>query len=216
MEVIYCSLKRFGAIEGPDSGLEATHVNLDRILVAFNGGKDCTILLHLILLGIQSLATTTGRIRLVYFRDVPEETFSEVEEFVEEVKNRYNMECIEVNNGNMKIAMEYIVQNHAEVNAIFMGTRSTDPNAGWMDYICSTSAGWPSMNLVAPLLHMSYAEVWRIIHELQIPYCSLYSRGYTSIGKRSNTLPNPLLNNGSEFLHADQLMDETKERLGRS
>jgi FAD synthetase len=51
-------------------------------------------------------------------------------------------------------------------------------------------------------------------------YCSLYSRGYTSIGKRSTTSPNPELaikgeDGEIQYSHADQLTDDSKERLGR-
>jgi len=215
MDVVHQAFLRFGQQNQPDSIYDNPAIDLNRILVAFNGGKDCTILLHLISLALDAIPGARGKLRLVYFRDVPEETFPQVEDFVEEVKSRYNMECIEVTNGDMKAAMEYIVSHHPEIQAIFMGTRATDPNAGWMDYFCSTSSGWPLMNLVAPILHMTYSEVWRIINDLNIPYCSLYQVGYTSIGKRSNTKPNPILKRGSGYAHADQLEDESQERLGR-
>jgi FAD synthetase len=117
----------------------------------------------------------------------------------------------------MKGALEHVVQDNPEVRAIFMGTRATDPNAGWMDYFCQTSPGWPKIDLVAPILHMSYRDVWKLIREKSIPYCSLYERGYTSIGAKSNTAPNPLLMlpDGS-YTHADRLERDSDERLGRA
>ena len=198
---------------GPGCG----NVDLSRILVAFNGGKDCTLLLHLVSMVLTSYGRTVGKLRLLYICDTPEETFPEVAEFVNMTKSRYGLECIEVYAGSMKAALEKVVHEFPEVRAILMGTRSGDPDAGWMDYFCHTSGGWPDMDLVVPILHMSYSEVWRIISGLRIDYCELYRRGFTSIGRRSNTQPNPLLKvDRDKYLHAEKLLDESEERSGRS
>jgi FAD synthetase len=191
--------------------------DLSRLLVAFNGGKDCTLLLDIIVRVASTLNETRGSLRLMYIRDPPDETFEEVLNFVEETKIRYKIESIEVSSGDMRSALTQIVTEHPEVKGIFMGTRSTDPNAGWMDYFCTTSKGWPQIDLIAPLLHMRYGNVWRNIHAMEIAYCELYKRGYTSIGSKSTTQPNPLLrvDETSVYLHADKLQDESKERCGR-
>lgn len=191
--------------------------DLSRVLVAFNGGKDCTLLLHLILSRAETLPAVTRSIRLMYIRDSPSETFPEVEDFVDATKKRFSLDSIEVANGDMRSALGKVVRDHPEVRAIFMGTRWTDPNAKWMDYFCSTSAGWPKMDLVAPILRMSYADLWRIMAEFAIPYCDLYRRGYTSIGTVSDTIPNPALKlPDGTYLHANQLTDPSLERHGRT
>lgn len=66
---------------------------------------------------------------------------------------------------------------------------------------------------IHPLINWSYALVWQVIKELEIPYCSLYDHGYTSLGSISDTLRNP-------FLGADEgawnLVDgDVNERAGR-
>ena len=221
VDVIGSALERFCLVSEPDACVDNPSIDLNRVLIAFNGGKDCTVLLHLVLIASRILPQATGRLRLLYIRDDPSETFEEVDVFVEEIKSKYTLEAIEVGGTDMRSALDHVVAEHPEVCAIFMGTRSTDPNAKWMDYVCKTSAGWPQMNLVAPILGMTYAEVWQVIHELSLEYCSLYSRGYTSIGRKSNTVPNPelmiQLPDGSvEYAHADQLVDDSKERLGRT
>jgi FAD synthetase len=63
---------------------------------------------------------------------------------------------------------------------------------------------------------MSYVDVWRLIHEKHIAYCWLYEHGYTSVGTKKNTVPNPLLKlEDGTYLHADRLRNDADERLGR-
>ena len=214
-EVVREALRRY-CFENHEPGSTGVY-DLNKLLVAFNGGKDCTLMLEVIVRVTRQLPKIRGSLRLMYIRDPPDETFEEVSEFVERTKLKYGMESIEVSNGSMRSALEQIVREHPEVKGIFMGTRSTDPNAGWMDYFCTTSKGWPQIDLVAPLFYMSYGDVWRNIHALGISYCDLYNKGYTSIGSKSTTQPNPLLRveQTSVYLHADKLLDESKERCGR-
>jgi FAD synthetase len=72
----------------------------------------------------------------------------------------------------------------------------------------------------------------QFIRHLNIPYCVLYDRGYTSLGGTDDTHPNPALassqaskseavdtpTNGSgttKFRPAYELVDDYEERLGR-
>lgn len=56
---------------------------------------------------------------------------------------------------------------------------------------------------VNPILHWEYGHVWHFLRTFNLPYCSLYDQGYTSLGKKSQTLPNPALRR--KFLSNDQL-----------
>ena len=69
---------------------------------------------------------------------------------------------------------------------------------------------------VNPILGWGYAEVWEFLRHFSLPYCSLYEVGYTSLGKRSDTAPNPaLLKPDGSYAPAWELSEELLERAGR-
>lgn len=76
---------------------------------------------------------------------------------------------------------------------------------------------WPPLMRINPILDWSYCDIWDFLRVLAVPYCSLYERGYTSIGNPKNTLPNPALKiPGQEKYHpAYKLQEERLERQGR-
>ena len=83
-----------------------------------------------------------------------------------------------------------------------------------------TDNGWPDFMRVNPILDWSYSDIWNYLRELNVGYCGLYERGYTSLGSQTNTLPNPHLKNSSSIFGYDPawLLDDTdgkRERAGR-
>ena len=90
-----------------------------------------------------------------------------------------------------------IKNNVPDMKAILMGTRGDDPHGKWVKDFSRTDVdkGWPDFMRVNPILTWSYVDVWNFIRRLQLPYCILYDRGYTSLGSRSSTVPNPDLKN---------------------
>ena len=76
---------------------------------------------------------------------------------------------------------------------------------------------------INPCLDWNYHEVWVFLRFFNIDYCSLYDAGYTSIGSKSTSMPNPTLQKEEEggteelacFHPAYMLGDETQERAGR-
>jgi hypothetical protein len=51
--------------------------------------------------------------------------------------------------------------------------------------------------------------VWHFLRTFNLPYCSLYERGFTSLGKRSLTLPNPALRRKQLQLPGDSPAEDT-------
>jgi len=104
-----------------------------------------------------------------------------------------------------------------EIEAIFMGQRKGDPDANGLQPVCASSSGWPAFMRVNALLQWTYAQVWDFLVHYGLPYCSLYDRGYTSLGAVSDTVPNPALQRtDGSFAPASQLSDGTLERAGRN
>ena len=105
-----------------------------------------------------------------------------------------------------------------------MGNRRTDPWSRDLEPICKSSAGWPDFFRVFPILDWNYHDVWEFMRVFELPYCTLYDEGYTSLGEMDNTVKNPHLktvkinDNGEEvesFLPAYALKDDEYERESR-
>ena len=79
---------------------------------------------------------------------------------------------------------------------------------------------------VSPILEWTYADVWDFLRFFDVPYCCMYDKGFTSVGNRKNTVPNPLLRKEGgeregegeeeEYWPAYMLKDWSQERGGRS
>jgi len=184
---------------------------LEGVALSFNGGKDCCVLLHLLYL-VLSKHNSFSRLRILYFTH--DNSFPEVDSFVEECIKIYNINISFISTP-IKQALAGLVSNG--VQAVFMGTRSTDPRSSALKEFAPTDIhhGWPAFTRVNPILSWTYEDVWKFIKALNVPYCELYDRGYTSIGSTVDTIPNPALSTGTGFDPAYKLLDGTKERAGR-
>jgi 3'-phosphoadenosine 5'-phosphosulfate sulfotransferase (PAPS reductase)/FAD synthetase len=49
------------------------------------------------------------------------------------------------------------------------------------------------MMRISPILRWDYAAVWNCLRGADLAFCSLYAQGYTSLGLRSTSVPNPAL-----------------------
>lgn len=197
--------------------------SLDQLALSFNGGKDCHVLLVLILASLHERSLKLGskevygnhtELTTVYVRS--ENAFSEVDDFVETCSKRYALAMTTLSEP-MRTAFGNFLNEHESVKAIFVGIRRTDPYGAELKYMQPTDHGWPSFNRIHPVLEWHYVEIWDFLRSLNIEYCKLYDMGYTSLGGSDNTERNPMLkcDNQSGFLPAYELQQDDEERLGR-
>jgi FAD synthetase len=188
------------------------------LCISFNGGKDCTALLHIVYsLFINKFPNNKLN---VFYIEMPE-TFSLLEKFVKLTVERYNLNLMSYSGPNFKLALEKL-KSETQIKSIFMGTRTSDlPKHVKLNECQFTDEGWPQFVRISPLLNWSYSHVWAFLRDMEVPYCSLYDRGYTSIGSSKNTNPNPSLkfktrSGETYYMPAFMLKDEEQERSGRT
>ncbi|KAH6604739.1 phosphoadenosine phosphosulfate reductase [Trichoderma cornu-damae] len=193
----------------------------EEISISYNGGKDCLVMLIVLLAcyarrysppkpassvanGPTRLAPFPETLHAVYI--VSTDPFAEVDAFVESSSADYHLDVARFLLP-MKKGLEVFKAENPSIRAIFVGTRRTDPHGEKLKHFDPTDAGWPDFMRIHPFTR-----------HLDIPYCSLYDQGYTSLGGRRDTVPNPRLKKqGSEheFRPAYELIDDDEERLGR-
>lgn len=150
---------------------------------------------------------------MVYFEKDSDE-FPEMIAFRESFCARHQVE-LRVVNGDYKLGLKEL-QQECGVQAIFMGTRSTDPYAPEAPFARTTS-GWPDLMRVCPVLDCDYSTVWDFLRAIGVEYCCLYDEGFTSLGPQSTTVKNTQLVDEARgvVLPAHVLKQPQSERGGR-
>ncbi|KAJ8465942.1 hypothetical protein OPV22_028494 [Ensete ventricosum] len=203
----------------------------EQVAFSFNGGKDSTVLLHLLRAGYYlhkgksecfqgnlSDSMLNCPIRTIYFESPS--AFPEINSFTYETATAYNLQ-LETIRSDFKSGLEALLKEKP-TKAIFLGTRIGDPNAVGQEQFSPSSIGWPPFMRVNPILDWSYRDVWAFILTCKVKYCSLYDQGYTSIGSIYDTVPNAFLSivdssSPTEiFKPAYTLSDGRSERAGRT
>eukprot|EP00613_Pedinella_sp_CCMP2098_P067981 CAMPEP_0171990390 /NCGR_PEP_ID=MMETSP0993-20121228/276899_1 /TAXON_ID=483369 /ORGANISM="non described non described, Strain CCMP2098" /LENGTH=727 /DNA_ID=CAMNT_0012643399 /DNA_START=41 /DNA_END=2224 /DNA_ORIENTATION=- len=189
------------------------------LYASFNGGKDAVAVIHLMRAALAGHAVTAGRHfkpRAVYFADPKE--FPEVEALVRETVAAYDLNLFEYDCGFVQ-GLTQCIAGHAagSVLGFVLGTRAGDPNAGGQQSFAPSSDWMPvSFMRVNPVLDWNYGQVWTFLRVFELPYCSLYDSGFTSLGKVHDTVPNPALRQSDgSYGPASALKDWHLERAGR-
>ncbi|ESK88660.1 fad synthetase [Moniliophthora roreri MCA 2997] len=192
----------------------------ESVSISFNGGKDCTVLLHLFVgaLGKRRPAGVLKTPIPAIYIAVPS-PFSVLEEFIEDAAEEYNLDLFLVRppeedtietivtpnvpkpkavgkakgGEGMRQALEIYKDRFPHIQGILIGTRKTDPHGSKVSHRCMTDSDWPQFERINPIINWSYCDVWTFLRQLNVPYCSLYDKGYTSLGSTYNTFPNPAL-----------------------
>jgi len=193
----------------------------DNVAISFNGGKDCTVLLHLFAASLGHRAPPNGPCKRVSALHIPVPSpFPELMSFIDEVAQSYHLDishCVappslpveSVSHPNtpgaapgaksqkggegMKLALQHYKEKNPHIEAILIGTRRTDPHGAKLGFRNPTDSDWPKFERVNPIINWSYSDVWAYLRQFDVPYCKLYDDGYTSLGSTYNTYRNPAL-----------------------
>ncbi|KLT40178.1 adenine nucleotide alpha hydrolases-like protein [Cutaneotrichosporon oleaginosum] len=209
------------------------------VALSFNGGKDCTVLLHLFAAVLYARHNTPQYPppRAIHHTPTHNPPHDEpalsasfraylegpaapppplpANKFVIDSATRYKLDLWRFGGGMKSALSEYLgCGGGSDVRAILLGTRQGDPN-GNVAVLAPTDPSWPQVLRVHPVLDWTYAEVWQFLRELDVPWCSLYDEGFTSLGSTHNTAPNPLLKTDAGYEPAWKLQDPSQERAGR-
>ncbi|XP_019152226.1 PREDICTED: FAD synthase isoform X2 [Ipomoea nil] len=204
--------------------------SIQEVALSFNGGKDSTVLLHLLRAGYYlheaercdpngdlGNGEITFPVRTIYFESPS--AFPEINSFTYEMAANYSLQ-MDIIRLDFKSGLESLLKANP-IKAIFLGVRIGDPTAVGQEQFSPSSPGWPPFMRVNPILDWSYRDVWAFLLTCKVQYCSLYDQGYTSIGSIHDTIPNALLctthstNCDEKFRPAYLLSDGRLERAGR-
>jgi phosphoadenosine phosphosulfate reductase len=170
-----------------------------KITVGFTGGKDSTVLLHLI------MSVYDGKIPFrVMFNDSTDE-FPEIYKFVKKIKKLWNLKLRTIKHNKkslekfnktkdlgekqkmswlMKIESinNYIKKYHPKI--IMSGIRLDEHEARSKEKFFSKR---DTHLKVHPLLLFTERDIWDYIHRFNVPYVALYDKGYRSLGEKNFT-----------------------------
>ena len=140
--------------------------SLAQISLSYNGGKDCLVLLILLLASLSTHPTTSSspsslpsKLQSVYI--ISPHPFAEVDSFVSASETKYALDLARYAMP-MKEAFRVYLEEHRGVKAILVGTRRTDPHGQMLTHFDETDKGWPAFMRVHPVIDWHYAEIWAV------------------------------------------------------
>ncbi|CAN8022022.1 hypothetical protein HPB47_005490 [Ixodes persulcatus] len=191
---------------------------VEGICVGFSGGKDCTVLLHMVYAVLQRKCAEQDKPKIQCLFMCGKNMWPDTISFIQKSAKIYDCDLQTLSCTCYKDAVREYLRLKPNVKAFLLGNRSTDPGGDKLKPFIPTDQGWPPAMRVFPVLDWGYKDVWKFIRDLSIPYCALYDQGYSSIGE--NEAPNEVLiywdsRGARRFKPAYMLEDSKLERSGR-
>ena len=182
------------------------------ISIAFKGGKESNVLLHLVKSVIDEMKLSYDVIDIINF--APEngeimELRTHINEFIKSLKMT---KCLKVyKTDDLSEGLQEYVRK-SNINTMMIGIKSSDEGAKSLQPTLQTQ-DIVQLNRVHPLLSWTYKDVWSYIDDNKLSVCNLYSQGYTKLNTCNNTTKNPVLSDkkSNMFKSAELLTDITKE-----
>ncbi|KAI5951020.1 FAD1 [Candida jiufengensis] len=218
---------------------------LKEIAISYNGGKDCLVLLILLMATIYRKYITIHETNFYSNKIIPQDykldsiyinsetPFPELKNFIQKSTQYYHLNAISIKD-SLKNGFNYYLKDiNPNIKSVIVGIRYTDPFGENLKTEQLTDHNWPKFLRIHPILDWRYVEIWDFLVGTNVEYCKLYDEGYTSLGGVDNTFQNPELlitnknckdgencndeNEKKEYLPAYMLRNnaDALERLGR-
>lgn len=192
---------------------------IEHLAFAFNGGKDSTVLFHLLRICLAYKNIPFSALTFLYFEhssssQQESEEFEEILLFINQMIHQYSLTLTKLNGPYRQALEEFLPKT--KIRGIFMGQKRSDPSTEGFSLITPSSKGWPPFDRINPLLDWTSNDIWLFLREHHLPYCSLYEKGYTSLGSRKTSSPHPALKTpDGKWKPAWELSVQHDEREGR-
>ena len=161
------------------------------LAVAFSGGKDSLVVLHLI------RYLCDGEVTIPVFNIDTSVKFPEVLRFRDHISALWNLNLIILSNkeiiGKIKIGVDkqaccqslkiqplkQAIEAHG-IKGLITAIRWDEHEIRTCETHISTREN-PAHTRIHPILHFTETDVWDYIHAFHLPYCELYDQGYRSL-----------------------------------
>lgn len=197
----------------------------NKIFIAWTGGKDSTVLLHLVRMVFH------GKIPFkVMFNDSTIE-FDEVYEFIKKLKKDWEIDLVWIKHLSedidsyhttdntdlkleiMRIAKINIINNVVfkyKLKAFMSGIRWDEHEARKKETFFSARSDHMRIH---PILHFTLSDIWEYTREFNVPYINLYDKGFKSLGEAPFT--KPVRKNFAERAGREKQKEELMGKLRR-
>lgn len=172
----------------------------EKLALAWTGGKDSTVLLHLV-------RDTFGKVPFpVVFNDSTME-FPEIYEFIDKLTQEWNLNLVRVSHSKDALAKFHRTKDYEEkrklsrlmkIAAIKLaikqyGFKAFMVGIRWDEHDSRAGENYFSPrethDRVHPILHFTEKDIWDYIKQNKVPYVPLYDKGYRSLGEAPFTRP---------------------------